>query len=280
MQLAKVTNVKASLSWVLFKPISRSPSTFLRQQTWFQMGQHPCSGFSICDVDGVCDSSFVTAQYEITVDRDGYSQDWKQKGPSVSDATPIFSGDFSHKPEEPNLHLRNWDLRSTGTMIQICDTWMGYLSQPVEWSTRLIDPSLPAPLPEIAAPVIQDVFNRDHTWTTFELFRAGSSKCDCRWQILTPSRRMIMSQPAYIISIVLLGLIVIVIVSCYSNRPIRMLHHMMTTVASIIELFKGGSLVVEAHREGGLRWRRPFVLPGSVSMAISFLVEKLGRNTP
>ena len=69
---------------------------------------------------------------------------------------------------------------------------------------------------------------------------------------LASSRRILVSQTAYILSIVLLSLDLIVAVIYHIYRPKKMLSHPPTTIAVVVEMFRGSSLGAEAKKEGGL----------------------------
>lgn len=91
-----------------------------------------------------------------------------------------------------------------------------------------------------------------------------------------------MSQPAFIITMVLLAFNLLMAILYYANRPKKMLRQMPNTIASILALFDGSGLLEESREIGGLKeeWnigygrfigtdgrpklgieRRPFVVP-------------------
>ena len=205
----------------------------------------------------ICDASFVTVKYEVVVDNDDYIQDWEQKGLFASDLTPFFSGAMTsssliNQTSQVFMHPSGADAYWHNDTF--CDSWIEYLWQALDQSARLISPSFPTPSSEIAALVIQDVFGRIFAITlglNLDWLEPAAVDTTIEGTVLTPSWWAIVSQPAYIIRVVLLAFNVVMAICCYSNRPPRMLNDVPTTIARIAELFNGSSLIAEAQRDGG-----------------------------
>lgn len=236
----------------------------------------------------VCQPTFLTAPYSITVDDTGRIKDYTQVGPYASDTDPYFSGNAtvgSLFNRTGYLWGHSPDTRGYWHNDTFVDTWFAYYIKHLTNSTLFIDPTNAVPTFDAIVPVVEEVYARLFAIILSmqpDWFRDASENATMNGKVMTTQSRIFLSRPAYIITVTLLGFNILVAIGYYAKRPKRMLRRMPTTIASVLELFDGSGLVKEARDAGGLKeeWklgygrfvgtdgkpklgieRRPFVTP-------------------
>lgn len=206
----------------------------------------------------VCQPTFLTAPFSVTVDRDGRVQASTRVGPYVQDPKPFFSNglDVTSFLDQTRLF---WGA-SANTMPYwhndtFVDTWFAYLVKMLTNTTAFIDPKAPVPGFETVAPVIEDIYARIFAITLSlnpSWFRPAPPGNLFPGSVSITSSRIFISGPAFLIIVMLLGLNIVVALAYYIKRPERFLKRMPTTIASVLELFDGSGLVGEARARGGM----------------------------
>ena len=207
----------------------------------------------------VCKPTMHVAPYEINVSQDGQVKDAMRTGPYNSDLASYFT---------PNLNLTHFvnqtnRIFNEGDNTSACwhddsyvDTWFGYLIKMLDRGSGVTDPHRPVPSFAEAAPLVEDMYKRVFAiqlgLNTDWLAPAQQGEATSG-SVFIPQERLFISQPAFVTCIVLLSLNIVVATAYFLCRPRMMPFKMPTTIASILELFNGSSLVVEAHRRGGPR---------------------------
>lgn len=236
----------------------------------------------------VCQPTLITAPYSITVDRSGRVQEYDQVGPDASSLEPFFAGDATVGSlfNETGYfwdHVTN--TRAYWHNDTFVDTWFAYFIKHLTNSTIFVDPTQPVPAFGAIEPVIKDIFSRIFPiLLSLNTHWFGEPRSDAiiNGAILKTQNRIFLAQPAYIITMTLLGLNLLVAFAYYAKRPKRMLQSLPTTIASVLELFDGSGLVGEISEGNGMKeeWkvgygrfvgtdgkprvgieRRPFVVP-------------------
>ena len=202
----------------------------------------------------VCQSSFLTAPYEVTVDSTGRIQEAVRKGDYASELDPFFASPLNVTFFMSNV--RNlWEVEDGDWWHNdtFADSWFAYFVKELSNSTELVDPKLPAPEFDTVAPFVQDAYSRIFAImlslnTDWLLPAHGETIVG---SVLTVEDRLYMASAAYIISVTLLILNVMFALLYYAKRPAKMLRWMPTTISSITELFEGSGLISEVS--GGSR---------------------------
>lgn len=206
----------------------------------------------------VCQPTFLTAPFSVTVDCDGRIQSYTQIGPYVQDLAPFFfngSNLTSFLEQTRKFWGFSQDTSPYWHNDTFVDTWFAYFVKVLTNTTAFIDPAAPVPDFITIAPVIQHIYARIFA-IMLSLHPSWFSNAPpgnlVSGSVLTTSSRIFMSRPAYIITVALLGLNILVALAYYIKRPKRMLKRMPTTIASVLELFDGSGLVGEARARGGV----------------------------
>ncbi|MCJ1452329.1 hypothetical protein MMC28_002671 [Mycoblastus sanguinarius] len=196
-----------------------------------------------------CQSDLVTALYEVEVDNSGRVESYIRQS---SDSTDIsFAGNASLNSILSNLFLAfdapfnkqpNW---RDGTYE---DSWFGFLIKALTKSTKLIDPSLPAPGFYDSSRVVEEVLVRlfpiilSLRPTAFVPAPTGST---IKGKMMVPCDRVFMSRPMFILVVILLLWNIVVAAAYYLYRPRPMPTGVADTIASVLALFDGSGLVKE-----------------------------------
>ena len=196
-----------------------------------------------------CQSSFLAASYEVTVDSTGRIQEAVAQGSYASALDPFFA-----PPLNATFFMNKtrdlWTLADTAYWRNdtFVDSWFAYFVKTLGNSTDLVDPNLPVPALDAILPLIQETYSRIFaimlSLNTDWLVLANGETV--QGSVLTVEDRLFMSRPAYIISVTLLTLNVLFALLYYGKRPVKMLKRMPTTIGSVIELFEGSGLISEA----------------------------------
>ncbi|KAL8967272.1 MAG: hypothetical protein Q9183_002998 [Haloplaca sp. 2 TL-2023] len=237
----------------------------------------------------ICEADLYVAPFDVVVNWEGRVEAAEKVGAS-SVPEPLLSSQENKSTFFENLdYERMWSGHGSPSWHNdvIAETWVPYLMTISMNSTDLINPNLPPPSAASIAPVIEDIITRLfavilglNAKTILLPAPEGSTIAGVS---ITTSRRVFMSRPMFIVSMVLLVLNVFVALLYYTRRPRKMLACMPTTIGSVLEMVEGSGLVEEnadsKSREGwrvgygryvgtdgkphiGIE-RRPFVVPWS-----------------
>ena len=236
----------------------------------------------------VCQPSFVTAPYSIVVDRSGVVMSAVQIGQNDENIQPFFNSNFT----VDDLITATGKIWNTGAYTgawwhndTYADSWFPFFAKTLSKNTSLIDPLQPLPSSDTLSPIVGDVVSRVFAITLSlnpTIFKQASSNVTYTGSQVLNTERIFMSRTAFVITITLLAMNIIVAIFYYAKRPKRILPQMPTTVASLLELFDGSSLVdeIKIHNQVPRDWkigygrfigtdgklkigieRRPFVIP-------------------
>ena len=206
----------------------------------------------------VCRPSLLSAPYTITVSSSGRIQSSTQLAPSSAVLTPFFSPTFS-------LH----NLLNTTRLIwaysndrepfwhndTFADSWFSYFAK-VFSDTTLIDPKQPVPTLDEISPVLQEIYSRVFAimlGLNPTIFATAPNGTTVRGKILTSSTRIFISRPAFLISLILIALNILVAIAYYIKRPKPMQLRLPMTIERVLGLSYGSGLVAEVRGNGGAR---------------------------
>ena len=236
----------------------------------------------------ICQPSLFTSSYSVSVDSSGRVKDYSQQGSPASDFTPFFSNGTSQTllfSQTGSFWGLSPDTQGYWHNDTFVDTWFAYFFKQLANSTAFIDPTNPVPTFDAVVPIVKDVYSRIFAIMLSlhpDWFSDAPAYTTINGKSLTTQPRIFMSRPAFVVTISLLIVNVVVAIVYYAKRPKKMLKRMPTTIASVIELFDGSGLIKEARENGGLKeeWklgygrfvgtdgkprigidRRPFVVP-------------------
>ncbi|KAL8675940.1 MAG: hypothetical protein Q9186_007486 [Xanthomendoza sp. 1 TL-2023] len=237
-----------------------------------------------------CELSIQIASFDVTVDHEGHVQQYHQNSPLSDSAFPVPQhGNISSLHNGINTAMWSGGGGSLGKFWHrdlIADTWFPYLIKSQMRSTKVLDASLPPPSADTIGPVIHDIFGLLFTITlgiNTDIFLPAAAGSTVPGSIIVPSKRVFMSRPMFVVSLVLLLLNIVVATIYYAKRPPRMLKEMPTTIASVLEMIHGSGLATETtDSKSREEWqigygrfvgtdgkphigieRRPFVVPWS-----------------
>ncbi len=252
----------------------------------------PASGYQLSEALYVgCELSIQMASFDVSVDHEGYVQEYTQKTPLSEAAFPLPQpGNISSLHNGINTAM--WSKTSRGSQQTfwhtdlVADSWLKYLIKSRMQSTAFLDPSLPPPSASAIGPVLEDISARLFAIVlgiNTDIFLPAAAGSTIPGVTITQVRRVFMSWPMFVVSIVLIALNLIMAVLYYAKRPPKMLEEMPTTIASILKLVEGSGLAVEtADAKTRAEWqigygryvgtdgkphigieRKPFVVPWS-----------------
>ena len=240
-----------------------------------------------------CELSIQMASFDVSVDHEGYVQEYSQKTPLSEAAFPLPQlGNISSLHNGINTAM--WGKTGYGTgqglffwhTDSVADSWLKTLIKSRMQSTAFLEPSLPPPSASAIGPVLEDISARLFAIVlgiNTDIFLPAAAGSTIPGVTIIQVRRVFMSRPMFVVSIVLIALNLIVAVLYYAKRPPEMLEEMPTTIASILKLVEGSGLAVEtADAKTRAEWqigygryvgtdgkphigieRKPFVVPWS-----------------
>ena len=241
----------------------------------------------------ICTSSLNVAPYNLTVDPIGHVIEAVDAGSPALDITSYFSETqndsalFSHAN-----HLLAQGISQSSVTNKpfwhndtVADQWFTYLIKVLTNSTVFLDPSQPIPSVGSIAPAVEDVYRRlfaIYFGLNSDFFGKADSTIIMNGHVDVLQERVFMVHSMFIITVALLAFNILVAIIYYVKRPKKMLQEMPTTIARIVGLFAGSSLVQgdlgpgptrDQHRLGYGKFigldgkphtgieRRPFVIP-------------------
>ena len=211
----------------------------------------------------ICQPTFVTAPYQITVDSNGRVQTYTLQAPYSTDLSPYFTENFNLTSlirGTSQLLATAPDTNPFWHNDTFVDSWFAYFVKTLSNSTLPTDPSAPIPAFDAIAPLVEDIYTRLFAIILGlhpDWFSPAPPGAEIPGTVLVSCTRVFMSHSMLIIAMALISLNVLVAVAYYIKRPKRMLAQMPNTIASMVELFEGSGLIAEKNSEHGWRgdWR-------------------------
>lgn len=182
----------------------------------------------------ICRPVFQTGLFKVIVDAHGYVLSYKDEGPITSnldyeqsgthtDALIVYS---NHLINSPDIHWHNDTLSRS---------WMAYFIPLLVNSKDSLDPKKPVPAPEDLLPAIEDIYRRIFaTLLSQNQHLFEETKATVFGTKQGKETRIFMDQPAFVITMVVLGLNIIVAVVYYCWAVVFVLPRMPTTIGSIL----------------------------------------------
>ena len=207
----------------------------------------------------ICRHSLIATNYEVEVDASGRVKTATQMGGNIDDKTQFFT---------PNLNQTYFMNQTREVYAQkygasshywrndtFTDTWFGYLVKSISRDPRIIDPASAAPRFEEVAPLVEDAWKRVFV-TQLSLNRHWLAPSDrgmtVPGSIISEENRLSVSRPAFILSLILLSVNIVVALAYYLGRPGLVLPRLPITLGRIMELFDGSGLLEEAQSREGI----------------------------
>lgn len=203
----------------------------------------------------ICRSMFITAPYDVTVDRSGYVQSYRSLGPHADDLSVYFPNGTN---STSLIAAANAILSDGADTIPywhndtFVDTWFAYYVKQLSNSTIFVDPTKPPPSFDSVVPYVEDIYTRlfaivlslNQHWLA-----DANAEATISGTMIVPSRRVFISRPMFVITIALLALNIVVAITYWTRRPQKMLSAMPYTIASIMEMVQGSGLVTDVENE-------------------------------
>ncbi|KAL8744955.1 MAG: hypothetical protein Q9190_002862 [Brigantiaea leucoxantha] len=197
----------------------------------------------------VCNSTLVTAMFEVEVDPTGGVLNYLRRSDDSADLTfatnetlPSLLNNIFHVFLEPFNKRPLW---RNGTYE---DSWFGFLIKAFNDSAALVDPSLPAPGYHEIAPVTEDVIMR---LFPIMLSLQPPSSLSAPWgnfiegSCIVYQERVFMSQSMFILTVLLLILNIAVAAAYCIYRPSPIPSGVPDTIGSTLALFERSGLPKE-----------------------------------
>ena len=207
----------------------------------------------------VCKPTLHVAPYEVNVGQDGRVKDAVRRGPYSSDLASYFTPNLNltHFMNQTNRIFNEGDDTSAGWHSDsYVNTWFGYLIKMLDRGSGVTDPHRPVPSFAEAAPLIEEIYKRVFAiqlGINTDWLASAKQGDTMSGSVFIPQERLFISQPAFVTCIVLMSLNILVATAYNLYSPKMMPFRMPKTIADILELFDGSSLVAEAYRRGGPR---------------------------
>lgn len=202
-----------------------------------------------------CTTEMTTAQFNITVDADGRVLKSHRLG-QYDNITEVLGANATSVLRDANTHIGDRSQQSTGGVGMLAwhnDTltrdWMNYYLKLETNSTDHVDPS--KDLPDVAGliPSVERNYqrlgaallgaNRD----LFATFEPGETQPRLAATLVTQDTRIFMDDTAFIISLTILGIYLLVGVMLYARQREILLPRMPSTIGSTIAFVAGSRAV-------------------------------------
>ncbi|KAL8767568.1 MAG: hypothetical protein Q9209_005985 [Squamulea sp. 1 TL-2023] len=235
-----------------------------------------------------CKPTVQIGSFDVTVDQEGHVQSYRQEG-LLKDG----SIQLAHERNTSSLYNAiQWAIWSGqyGSVSKdwhtdlVADSWLSYLVKRRVRSTAFLDSSRSPPPATMMGPVLEELYGRLFAillGINTQIFLPVPAESMAPGRVLVRTTRVFMSRPMFVVTIVLLTLNIILAVAYYTKRPPKMLQEMPTTIASVLRMVQGSSVVTEDVFSGSREeWqigygkyigtdgkphigieRRPFVVP-------------------
>lgn len=209
------------------EPVSHQPLN----GSW--MGCKPELNVELRDVT-VNSQGLVQSSKPAGVMPQSYERLFEPDAKSVIDAVHLLLGN-TNVPRRPLTNYVSYHNDSYPS-----DFFNYFMVQTMNDST-ILDPNAPPPSFETTAPVFQGLYTRMFAivlGTHFsDILQRSTDKAVVSGYILTQERRVFVSEPMFLIAIVILGTYMLVTVSLYTCRPWKVLPRMPTTIISQTAFF-------------------------------------------
>ncbi|KAI4749438.1 hypothetical protein E4T50_00275 [Aureobasidium sp. EXF-12298] len=165
---------------------------------------------------------------------DSHEQLFEPDARSIIDAVHLLLG-TTNTPKRPYTNAVTWHNDSYPS------DFFNYLMVQTLNNSAILDPLKPPPSFETTAPVFGELYTRMFAITlgtqiSDVLQRTAKKAVDAGF-VLAQERRIFVSEPMFLIAVVILGTYMLVTVSLYVCRPWKVLPRMPTTIASQIAFF-------------------------------------------
>lgn len=239
--------------------------------SWFRVKPRDINGtLEATHLD--CISTLRTAMFDVTVDNAGYILDSQRVG-DFEDLTTISQS------ETHNMLVSANDVIGGGAAVYtdsafisqddagwhndtLTRDWMNYLLKLMLNSTSLVDPAKPLPTGEETIPVVQDLYKRLFSATlglNMRVFKTATEPTRLSGVVVVPETRIFMDDTAFIITIVILGLNILVATVLYVQEGKPFLPRLPSTIGSLAAYVAASQAVREyVGPEKGIsekRWR-------------------------
>ncbi|RKU40229.1 hypothetical protein DL546_002383 [Coniochaeta pulveracea] len=193
-----------------------------------------------------CVSSLQTATFNVTVNSAGYVVDAVRVGPlgnlrnmdrnetqrMLGSANDIIAGGAGVYTDSAYTSLDDAGWHND----TLTRDWMNYLIKLMLNSTKLVDPDQPLPTAEETIPVVQDLYKRLFSVAlglNMRVFKTAAEPVPLLGTVVVPETRIFMDDTAFIITIVILGLNVVVAVVVYVQEGRPFLPRLPSTIGSL-----------------------------------------------
>lgn len=223
---------------------------------WMKANQSTHGGDS--STTGVlCQPELRTAMFNLTTDRGGYVLDSRRVG-GFDDLSKMLSpGQILNLTNEAIKWVGDPDRVNVGPAWHndtLSRDWLNYLADIELKSTRLVDPREPVVGMEDALAVTTRFFERTSAallGANLDMFRAiNDTSQPVGGVVVRRETRIFMNNPAFLISVVILGVNIIVLTVLYAREREPYLPRMPSSIASTIAYVAAGRTVAEYRQKG------------------------------
>jgi hypothetical protein len=193
-----------------------------------------------------CVSTLQTAMFNLTVNSGGYILESRRVG-DFENLTSIDRNDTHNMLVSANdIIAGGAGVYTDSAYISQDDAgwhndtltrdWMNYLAKLMLNSTRLVDPNHPLPTAEETIPVVQDLYKRLFSVAlglNMRVFKRAAEPVQLHGTVVVPETRIFMDETAFIITIVILALNVVVATVLYVQEGRPFLPRLPSTIGSL-----------------------------------------------
>lgn len=215
---------------------------------WMRYNQGQSAGSQPNSTWMQCKSEFLTGQFNVTVDADGYILGSERIGPyeDVADSLDTNMVNVTSLWQNLNMYIGGFgqgDASSAGEDLSwhndtLTRNWMSYFLKIATNSTDLVDPNKPLPDVTSIAPTVEMIYQRIGAallGARLDIFAdSGQQTATLRAVMVTSDTRIFMDNTAYIISISILGVYALVFSLFYLRQRSTLLPRMPSSIGSTI----------------------------------------------
>ncbi len=203
----------------------------------------------------MCKSTIATAPYEITVDATGQVESYVAIGPELHNPVDFFSNDTSPASlliSATRLLVYGQDTAPYWHNDTFVDNWFAYFIKKLSNSTTFVDPKQPVPVFEQVAPHVENLYARlfaivlslNQSWLV-----KARPESTIRGVLFASSRRVFVSRPMFVITVVVLAMNIAVAILYWTCRPKKMLPRMPCTIGNILAMVHASGLRIEGRKQ-------------------------------
>lgn len=200
-----------------------------------------------------CTTHLVTAQFNITVDADGYILRSERFG-DYGNINEILGPSAGNISRQANLLIGDkWHASSTGVEgmwhnDSVTTDWMNYFLKLATNGTDLIDPNKPLPEAVRLIPIVQEIYQRIGAALLGANRDMFTDSPQNQGSVLlattqTQDTRIFMDNTALIISLTILGIYLVVSILLYARQRRILLPRMPSTIGSTVAYVAGSRAV-------------------------------------